>query len=363
MGADVVVLCADLARNGAGRAVVLADLIRPLRRVTIAGWSSGPVWLPLLARDDLRVEVLESRWLPDRTTVQRWRDATVIAAKPLARSWGWSLLSAARTRILDIDDPELALARMDVRTALKSTFSMETFVLTAALLRARHRANAITVSNSELARRYGGIVIPHARDDARFGREEFRDRSKARGALGIQAHRPLITFVGTMRAHKGLRTLLRAAIAMPEVDVVIVGSDGAETRSPNVHFVGRLAYETAMQWVAAALIVVVPQSDGAIGRAQSPAKVVDAMAMGRAIVASELPPIVELGGSAIHYVPPDDPAALTDAVRALLSDSTERHRLEVAARERFLSAFSLSAVRPRMAAVIAAAELRSSALG
>lgn len=356
MSREVLIVCADLSRNAAGRAVVLAELVGTSRGVTIMGSASGPIWLPLRDRRDLKVEVLGNRWLPDRRTRRRLRDATVIAGKPLVRSWGWALLSGARRGVLDIDDPEIALARMDLRTLARSTFSLESIPLTAALLRARRWATAITVASGELKRRYGGVVIPHARNERLFASDGMRSRSDSRDALGLDRTRPLVAFVGTMRAHKGAATLLRAARLMPEVDVAIVGSARVGATAGNVHFVEALPYAAALQWIAAADVVVVPQSDGAIGRAQSPAKVVDAMAMGRAIVASELPPIVELGGSAIRYVRPGDPVALAHAVQALLADPDARERLEVLARDRFLQDLSIAAVRPRMSELLAAVD-------
>jgi glycosyltransferase involved in cell wall biosynthesis len=359
VSAEVVVLCADLTRNAAGRALVLADLLVASRRVNLMGYASGRVWLPLRTRRDVTFEVIPNRWLPDRRTLDRWRDVTLVAAKPLVRSWGWSLLSRVGTRILDIDDPELALARMDLRTLVRSSLSLESAPFTAALLATRRWATAVTAASGELGRRYGGVVIPHARDEALFAPETVRDRRLNRAALALDGRRPLLVFVGTARPHKGIGTLIRAAAGMPEVDVAIVGTPGGKAAGANVRFVEPLPYLAAMQWIAAADIVVVPQSDGAIGRAQSPAKVVDAMAMGRAIVASRLPPIVELGGDTIQYVPPGDPAALAGGIRRLLADGTERERFERAARSRFLSELSLTAVAPRMAGVVTDAERRS----
>ena len=57
----------------------------------------------------------------------------------------------------------------------------------------------------------------------------------------------------------------------------------------------------------------------------SPFKVLDALACARPVVASDLPsvrPLLESG--ALSLVPPDDPAALAEAVAGLLADPVHR---------------------------------------
>jgi glycosyltransferase involved in cell wall biosynthesis len=113
-----------------------------------------------------------------------------------------------------------------------------------------------------------------------------------------------------------------------------------------------------MQWVAAADVVLVPQRDGPVGRAQVPAKLSDALAMGRAIVATDLAPIRAVIGGAALLVPPDDQAAIASAVRRVLSDPALRTALEYAARDRFQRTLSFAAIRPTALQVVKSASRR-----
>ena len=80
-----------------------------------------------------------------------------------------------------------------------------------------------------------------------------------------------------------------------------------------------------MRWVCAADVIVVPQHDSRVGRAQAPAKVVDAMAMGRAIVASDLPPIAEMVGNTGVLVTPGSVLALASAIERVVGDPLNDH--------------------------------------
>jgi glycosyltransferase involved in cell wall biosynthesis len=69
--------------------------------------------------------------------------------------------------------------------------------------------------------------------------------------------------------------------------------------------------------------------------AAGPASVLlDALALGLPIVATDLPAVSELTDDAAVLVPPGDPEALADAVRSLLDDATALDRAAVASGDR-----------------------------
>jgi glycosyltransferase involved in cell wall biosynthesis len=282
--------------------------------------------------------------------------ATILASKPLLRSYGLALAIRDGPVVLDIDDPEIELATADARTTARALLGLENPLITRALMGARGRGDGITVANAVLKSRYGGVVIPHARDETWFD-EEVRSRSRARQVLELDSEMRLVTFVGTVRNHKGLDDLLEAHRSLPVSTLAVVGSGSDSQPEARVIRVPPVDYTTAMRWVAAADVVVVPQRDTRIGRLQSPAKLVDALAIGRAIVASDLPPIVETVADAAKIVPANSPESLARAVSTLLDNRDEREALEGMARARFLSALSVESVRPRMMRLIREAEL------
>lgn len=346
----VIVLAPNLSQNSTGRAIELADLISPFVPVVIAGRSSGPRWEPMAYRTDLRiVDFGNSRRHPTsqlRTLAES--AVAIIAVKPLFSSFLIAL--GARTGLpvaLDIDDPEVALATAGIGEFWRSSLSLDgplTAHLAAAL---RYRAQVITIASRVLAREYGGLVVPHVRRGVETVNPASRDRSLARLALGLDTGAKYVLFVGTPRPHKGLDLLNGAARYLPDARIVIVGATrGSVNWAPNVSIVPPVRYEHGLQWLASADVVVVPQRSGRIGRLQTPAKLSDALSVGRAIVASDLPPIREVVGDAAVLVPPDNAAAVATAIDDLLHNIEVRVDLEARARARFLSEYSTEALAP-----------------
>jgi glycosyltransferase involved in cell wall biosynthesis len=352
----VVVFTPNLAGNATGRALVFVDLLSGHRPVALAGPRRGPMWKPLEGRArEMEVIDLGARGLrPSGDTRRLLASSTAILIKPLFSSFGqWLLAGRPGPAILDIDDPEMALMRTDFRTLARSLTSLDGPVVTSVLLRLVDRANAITVSNGTLQTQASMEVIPHARDEGLFEPSGVRSRAVARDKLGIPASTRLVVFVGTDRSHKGVDLLIGVAPDIAPARIIIVGAKRRPTAAhPNVTLVPPVPYAEAIRWLAAADVVVVPQLPGPVGRYQAPAKVVDAMAAGRAIVASDLPPIREMVGDDGLLVAPGSREALANGINSLLSDGSHRESLEQRVRRRFLERFSLASVRPALERVL-----------
>ena len=90
--------------------------------------------------------------------------------------------------------------------------------------------DGITVSNEQLKARYGGIVLPHARDESDLDPAIY-PRETIRRALGFAPEDRVILFAGTPRKHKGLSQLVAALreLNRPTYKLLVVGSpaDGA----------------------------------------------------------------------------------------------------------------------------------------
>ena len=339
--------------------MVLADLIGGSREVHIAGPHSFPLWTPLASRADLNIVGLSANPLAaSRFISERFPTATFIASKPLLASFGVALLVRHSRILLDIDDPEIALSTADLRTFLSVILRSQSPVITASLIAIRDRAGAKTVSNSLLQARYGGTVVPHARDERLFSEEE-RDRARARRALGVSESRRLIVYVGTVRRHKGI-DVLREAVRMMRhpVELAIIGGQPSGAAKHEI-VQGPVDYRTALLWVAAADVIAVPQTDSRASRSQSPAKLGDALAVGRAIVTTRLDVIKEIVGDAALLAAPGSARDLSDRLTEVLTDDRLRLRLEAAARDRFETTLSFSVVRPKLLDVVARLEASS----
>ena len=173
-------------------------------------------------------------------------------------------------------------------------------------------------------------VVPNGIDAERVRRAGAnRDTSIARG-------RPVLGTVGSLHARKGHADLLRAAAELrkdgQDVDVVLIG-DGPEAKrlhdlatslgiSERVRFPGHLPDPYPV--MAAFDVYVQPSIEEGFGIA-----VLEAMALGLPIVATVaggLPEVIEHGVSGV-LVPTGEPAALTGAIRRVLTDTPWRHDL------------------------------------
>jgi glycosyltransferase involved in cell wall biosynthesis len=346
----VDIIVSNLSGNVAGRALVFVDLLRDDYRVRLIGPAAGALWIPLLARSDVETVITgDVGWGSIRRTATAIKAEVAIAIKPLVESFGASLTAPKRPRvILDIDDPELALITSNWRALGRTWMRPNGLLSTLAIGSQIFRADALTVSGPVLQARVGGVVIPHSRDDRLFDDPVLRDRLAARLALGVPSRGRIVVYVGTVRSHKGIGQLGRVAARIRPAQLYVVGADDpGQVPSPAIA-IRPVSYRTAIQWLAAADVVLVPQQPGRIGDAQVPAKLSDALAVGRAMVVTDLPPIRSVTGDAAAYVPPGDDSALPATVLQLLSDSTRRAALEVAARQRFAETVASSVVRPKL---------------
>lgn len=141
-------------------------------------------------------------------------------------------------------------------------------------------------------------------------------------------------FAGRLSEEKGVHTLIDAA---RQVDTPLdVCGDGAFRDAiltvPGVRFHGHLSPLALEQRLRRAAVVVVPS----VWWENLPYAVIEAQALGRAVVASRtggIPELVEHGVDGL-LVPPGDGRALADAVKQLLGDPSLRRRLGAAASAR-----------------------------
>ncbi|MGH9897204.1 MAG: glycosyltransferase, partial [bacterium] len=103
-------------------------------------------------------------------------------------------------------------------------------------------------------------------------------------------------------------------------------------------------------------IVAIPQRSGIGTRGQTPAKLIDAMALAKPILATRVEEITEVvGDDAAVLVDPGDVSGLRRGVEWLLAHPDEARQMGQAARRRFEASFSLSGARERMQRVLEAA--------
>ena len=182
-------------------------------------------------------------------------------------------------------------------------------------------------------------VVPNG-----FDRNEVIEaptREFAREKIGIPSSTKLIGTITSVVDYEGLDSLVLALEFLDEdTKALIVGSGSelpalqqlAEERglTDRVVFAGKQDPEAIPLWCAALDVFVLPRRDYEVCRAVTPLKPMLAMGMKIPVVASDLPAVREATGELALYVPPDDPEALSDAIRKALvePENLYGHRLE-----------------------------------
>lgn len=354
MRPTVTILSHDLSNNCLGRAHVLAQLLAPAFDVEIVGPREGDaVWLPLREQTEIPVRDLGRCGVED--VVDAVTGDLVYAVKPKSTSM-LAAVAAVRRRprplLADVDDYEMGFYRQNLPWAVRSClppWRSNGLLATRRAQRLVEEADLVTVSTQWLQRRFGGLVVPHARP--RTAADVDLAAARARRHEWGLGDGLLLLFLGSVRRHK-LAPLIAALDTMREettagqVRLLVVG-DGDEL--PQRGYLTRLPpqpFTAVPEIVAGADVVVLAQDASLVAQAQLPAKIFDAMAVGVPVVASDISDISEVLGEGGMVVPPGDTQALASAIRLLRDEPQVRARLGLAARERFLRHYTVEQLSP-----------------
>jgi glycosyltransferase involved in cell wall biosynthesis len=197
-------------------------------------------------------------------------------------------------------------------------------------------------------------VIPNGIDMTAF--EVSYDRGTVRAGYGVPPEVPLIVAVGRLAPEKGLDTLLGAfpiiLARLPDAHLIVAG-DGPERErlralaaenTERIHLIGQVIAVAPL--LAAADVVAIPSRSEGQGIVA-----LEAMAAGRAIVASRVGGLIETvrDGQTGLLVPPDATTPLADALSSLLIDCKLGVRFGNAGRARVVQEYTLDRMLHRIA--------------
>lgn len=374
----VSVLCPDLSENCLGRSFLLAQLLERNYEVEIVGPTMGDgIWSPVAEEYEYK-SVDMSKYAPEfllkyRRLSSKISGDVVYASKPRMTSYGWGILHSTKTEkplVLDIDDWESGFfygerwpRSISHIRYLPHLLDLNSLNYSYLLERAVGIADQLTVSNEFLKNRFGGTIIPHVRDTGAFDPTHY-DKETSRNKFDLPTEKKIVLFSGTPRPHKGLEDLIDAvnSLARTDISLLIVGADDSEyvrrlraQAGENVLFRGRKPFQEIPEWIAAADIFAIPQRDTFSTRGQLPAKLFDAMAMGKAIIATDVSDIANILHDCGVVVDPNSPAELAEAIRKLAREPNLIREIGLNARQKCIEYYSYDAVAPKLSRVVEAA--------
>jgi hypothetical protein len=302
-------------------------------------------------------------------------DARVLGlARPAPRArrlaLGWRLARLARAREADVyhvHDPELLPAALwlhrtsgrpvvyDVHEYLGQTARTKRWL--PAPLRRPVAALAAAVEKGA-ARRLSGVVAVNEDLGARFADAGARPVAVVTNSPWADAFpaappppAPVVLYVGGLGPLRGLDLMKRAfpLVAVPGARLVLAGRGAVGDLPPRVEHLGEVDHTEIPGLLARAAVCWIPLRRHPNYDRAVPTKLVEAMATGRPVVASDLPrtaAIVRAAGCGI-VVPADDAEAHAAALTRLLADPREAAAMGARGRAAFLAglAFEPQAAR------------------
>ena len=373
----ISILTPDLSHNCLGRAYLLAKILQRRYEVEIVGPIFGDgIWEPVA--NDKSIEYksvkISGRFKPYwqiRKLAKKIDGDVIYASKPLFTSFGVGLLkklSNSKPLILDIDDWQMGFMK-EIYSSLSLAQSFK-FLATSALFfysmssywntlfgeKLSHLADEITVSNNFLQDKFSGTIVWHARDTEAFNPEKF-DGSSLREKYDIARNKKVVMFSGTPRAHKGIEDLIEAINLLQTQDVLLtlVGAD-EDSYSQNLITMankklgerfkafGLQPFEKVPEFLAMSDVTVIPQKRNLASVGQLPAKVFDAMAMAKPIIATNVSDLPEILDGCGWIVEPESPKQLARAIQHVIDHPEEARQMGQKARQKCIENYSWDAM-------------------
>jgi glycosyltransferase involved in cell wall biosynthesis len=214
------------------------------------------------------------------------------------------------------------------------------------------RADLLLGTTTFLARKFGAVRYDLGADADFFRPQPPESAAALRRELGLEGRR-LLVFGGVARAHKGLEPFAEGAAAAGWT-LLLAGpaNDCAASLQARygeaVRCTGAIPHADMPRHLALADALAVPLGTGLLASSQMPCKLYEAMAMAKPVLASAVSDVPDVLDGCGWTVPPGDPAAVADALRAVAADPAEAARRAAAARARCVAEYAAPVVGARL---------------
>ncbi|MCD6489758.1 MAG: glycosyltransferase family 4 protein [Thermodesulfobacterium sp.] len=155
-----------------------------------------------------------------------------------------------------------------------------------------------------------------------------------------------IFYAGSLKKWKGVDVLIKAMKYLPGEKLLIAGNGEEsnylqnivkeENLQDRIKFLGYIPHTEIPKFLSKAKILVLPNVKEDTSVFTSPLKLFEYMAIGKPIVASDIPSLKEIlkHEENAYLVKPGDPKALAEGIRKVLSDGKLRNKISLGAKKK-----------------------------
>ncbi|MEK6647559.1 MAG: glycosyltransferase [Candidatus Firestonebacteria bacterium] len=370
----ISILTENLNSNSLGRAYILGEILKEKYTIEIIGPKfDKSIWFPLITEETNFKSISGKHSILYYKIISAMLKETtgniIYICKPFFVNLIPGLIQKfffKKPLILDIDDWELGLSKesyiklsllkkiKNFLSSIKAYYSYWNIFFVEKLI---PLADEITVSNSFLQKKFGGTIIPHIKNTEIFNPEHF-DRNNLRKKIGIKDEK-VIGFIGTPREHKGIENLINAIsiITNKNLLLLLVGLDNSKynkqlrtmieekLRHHKFKIFSEQPIAKLPEFLAISDIIVIPQKYNWATKGQVPAKLFDAMAMAKPIIATDVGDMPQILENCGIIVKADDISALAKKIIFLSENSEFADSLGKKAREKCIEKYSFTAIK------------------
>lgn len=177
-----------------------------------------------------------------------------------------------------------------------------------------NKVTKITASSRFLARKYNGLFIPSCADENWANKINKKLYNKLISKYNLK-NKIVIGYIGAFRKHKGVALLIKAVQKAKEhvknLSLILVGkgpknieNDLKNLAKDETLFLGFVEHEKLPTYFKIINIFVIPNLHSEVSKAQTPAKLFEAMAANKAIIATNTSGMQDILGNAGVIVKP-----------------------------------------------------------
>ncbi|MDD5417535.1 MAG: glycosyltransferase family 4 protein [Candidatus Nanoarchaeia archaeon] len=289
MRLKILMVCWDLSANSLVRTYPFAKFLSKEHDVKVIGYCSKDIFSYYKDDKDIKYIPIKNKKKVIPEVIKHARDSDIIHCfKFVPGSFMPSVIAKLLTRkklVLDIEDYESAWNK----SLWMKFWEKMTFI-----------ADRKIVSTSFLKNKFGGTYIPTGINTELFNSTKYNPNG-FRKKNNIKPDETVVMFTGTFKFYKGCGELIAACEELvsegEKIKCIFVGNieerhkDVVSSIYPqlkSVVFMKSVMFDELPKVISGADIIAVPQTQGVGEQAQIPAKIFDAMAMAKPIIATKV---------------------------------------------------------------------------